>query len=982
MKHLFIFHMKKTLTFLTTIAVLGCGGLPALADGVQCAGDAQPQVRLAAKEIRRFVFQRTGKLLPVGASVSGKVIALKVDATLEPQQYRLKTDGDTLTISGGSPVGVLYGAYDFVEKLGVRFYLHGDVIPDGKIPFALPKLDETHVPLFAVRGILPWHDFPEGPDWWNRNDWLSYVSQLAKMRMNFIGMHCYPNPEALVWVGVKSDCDEQGRVQSSPPSYWANTVKAGWDYTPTKTSDFAGGASLLFPEDGYGNEVQAGLMPLPKTPEECNEVFNRSAAMLRGIFSHAKELGVKTCIGTETPLTIPAPVKERLKSLGKDPADPAIVREVYAGIFTRVARACPVDYYWLWTPEVWTWRGNTPKQLEDTTRDIRAALDALTSIGKPFTLATAGWVVGPVTDRTAFDALIPKDSPMSSLNSRCGHEAVEPSFANLAGRPKWSIPWLENDPQIAQQQPWVGRMRYDAADSKRLGCTGLIGIHWRTKAMMQNVAALAAAGWDQSWVTANFDTQPVKPQVTGDGALGGTSEISKAPVENTEEPRIYQTVRCNTNGYNLFVPEGTYNITLKFNEPQFEAAGKRVFGVKIQGQPVIDGLDIFAKAGKNKALDYTFNNIEAVGGTLRIDFVRHVDFPCIVGIVIDGKTKEVNQIASASYTRKINCGGEKFQDYEADRVGGMTASAGRDRGMPITDFYADFASANFGEAVAKEVGAILESVDGVKMPRVTDWKGPVSTPPAAGAWEKVKKQFEFVEALAKLRPQVCGAGNLERFDYWLNSYRAMESIAYVGYMRGELDSAVAAMKNEKDPEKQKKLAADALDTRIRLARAWETLMSYQTAACDTPGEMGTIAHLEQRIRRSRQRLDLHDQDIAAALGAPLPAEASPSAHFSGAPRIIVPTVRTQIAPSESLQLNAIVLDNQPGQNVALFWRPMGKEKFSKIPFKHIGRAVYSATLPATAEDFEYYITAETTAGKKLVWPATAPEMNQTVVVTE
>jgi len=34
---------------------------------------------------------------------------------------------------------VLYGAYTFAEKLGVRFYLDGDVIPDARIPFAIPS---------------------------------------------------------------------------------------------------------------------------------------------------------------------------------------------------------------------------------------------------------------------------------------------------------------------------------------------------------------------------------------------------------------------------------------------------------------------------------------------------------------------------------------------------------------------------------------------------------------------------------------------------------------------------------------------------------------------------------------------------------------------------------------------------------------------------------------------------------------------------
>ena len=89
---------------------------------------------------------------------------------MEEQTYRLKTvvanGRKKLRITGGSGVAVLYGAYHFVETLGVRFYMHGDVIPDEQIPLRLPQIDKVGKPLFKLRGIQPFHDFPEGPDWW------------------------------------------------------------------------------------------------------------------------------------------------------------------------------------------------------------------------------------------------------------------------------------------------------------------------------------------------------------------------------------------------------------------------------------------------------------------------------------------------------------------------------------------------------------------------------------------------------------------------------------------------------------------------------------------------------------------------------------------------------------------------------------------------------------------------------------------------
>jgi hypothetical protein len=52
------------------------------------------------------------------------------------------------------------------------------------------------------------------------------------------------------------------------------------------------------------------------------------------------------------------------------------------------------------------------------------------------------------------------------------------------------------------------------------------------------------------------------------------------------------------------------------------------------------------------------------------------------------------------------------------------------------------------------------------------------------------------------------------------------------------------------------------------------------------------------------------------------------------------------------------------------------------PLQHAGRAVYSVECPDVRDSLEYYLTAETAGGRQLAWPATAPALNQTVVITE
>ena len=67
------------------------------------------------------------------------------------------------------------------------------------------------------------------------------------------------------------------------------------------------------------------------------------------------------------------------------------------------------------------------------------------------------------------------------------------------------------------------------------------------------------------------------------------------------------------------------------------------------------------------------------------------------------------------------------------------------------------------------------------------------------------------------------------------------------------------------------------------------------------------------------------------------------------------------------------------QNVVLRWRPLGHGRWQQQEMTHVTRAIHRATLPASAESMEYYLQAVTASGGQLVWPATAPDLNQTVV---
>ncbi len=480
--------------------------------------DATAKESLAASEIRKYVYLRTGILpeisLNTGADLpnSGQVIILErkgqnqVPGDLAEEEYYLKTsknsESEKLVVSGGSDQAVLYAAYEFAEQLGIRFYLHGDVIPDGKIVFNIPDLDIRKKPLFSIRGIQPFHDFPEGPDWWNANDYRAIISQLPKMKMNFFGLHTYPyrarfdgggpKAEPLVWIGKETEVNSNGTVKAGYPAMHFATNDSTWGYFPVKTSDFSCGASPIFETDTYGSDYMKNVSAWPHSDAENLKIFNESGLVFNEAFSQAKALGVKICVGTETPLIIPKDVRNRYQIKAENDQQ---IKELYRGMFSRIQKTYPIDYYWLWTPEDWTWKGTTDADVAKTENDMKLAYQVLNEMGKPFQLATCGWVLGPQKDRTQFDRVLPKDIPFSCINRGVGYTPVEKGFKAITDRPKWSIPWMEDDPDLIGTQLWVGRLRKDALDSYRYGCNGLIGIHWRTRDLSPNVSALAKAAW-------------------------------------------------------------------------------------------------------------------------------------------------------------------------------------------------------------------------------------------------------------------------------------------------------------------------------------------------------------------------------------------------------------------------------------------------------------------------------------------------------
>ncbi len=495
---------------------------------------------LAAKEIRKYIYLRTDALLSIKNSneipVNGDLIliapfdhpmlsAFQLELNHEPSPRgfiikTIETEGrKILVISGHDGVSTLYGSYRFAEHLGIAFDLAGDIIPDQKIQLDISGFDEVGEPILDLVGILPFHDFHQGPDLWNTEDYRAIVSQLPKLGMNFIGLHNYhrwsgttdrknnipQGPEPNVWIGLPEDVNSNGSVRWSYPAFYAHTHRPDriWGFAKRNTDLFHAGAGDLFSQNAYDSDVMGTTYPQEVTAS--NQVFNNAGIMLNNAFSHARNLGVMTAVGTELPMGlepkgpevnkswvrgIPPRLQQRLADKNMNPEDPEVVKTIYKGIFERIMKTHPLDYYWLWSWEVWSNYGVNKTQINAFKSDIKLAEQALDELGNPFQLGLGAWRIGTVDNHAEFDDILPPEAPFYGLWDEAeGMEMLKPD------RIKWAATWAEEDWGLLQPQLELHRIYNDAKAAVDKKTNGLIAKHWRTRILGANLGSMKDLLW-------------------------------------------------------------------------------------------------------------------------------------------------------------------------------------------------------------------------------------------------------------------------------------------------------------------------------------------------------------------------------------------------------------------------------------------------------------------------------------------------------
>ncbi len=112
--------------------------------------------------------------------------------------------------------------------------------------------------------------------------------------------------------------------------------------------------------------------------------------------------------------------------------------------------------------------------------------------------------------------------------------------------------------------------------------------------------------------------------------------VGKQAIGATTDSPLYQDERWGMPGYIFEVPDGRYQVTLRWAEQygRIKRPGQRVFSVKLQGALALKDFDIFAAAGGALlAVDRTVD-VTVSKGRLLIDFVPEAENPTVAAIAV------------------------------------------------------------------------------------------------------------------------------------------------------------------------------------------------------------------------------------------------------------------------------------------------------------------------------------------------------------
>ena len=375
---------------------------------------------------------------------------------------------------------------------------------------------------FAVRGVLPWHNFLCGPTSWNLSDYKKYLDQCKAGGINLVAFHTYSGGgeryvnyvEPLIKIQYKNVL---------PEAMLDNGSSARWGYLPMKIKDYAFGTSRLFKEN-KGDYFGADASVTAKTQEER---YNKAQALMQQVLKMAHKRSIKMAMGFEFGVAPPEYASIRTNgdmywrgegSLVYNPFDPDAIGILQATIDNILDTYKGIDYIWLWLNEHsmfgvdpqtalknklmsnWYTQNKSFFQTNNTADKIvfagiwtyawiRQAYTYIKKRNPQIKIVIGGWAsedqMTPVVK--GLDEALPNDIIFSLQNPEQGlsdQPAVMDSIATH--RKVWIMPWLEGDRSLWYIEPRVELIKRQVAKAAIAKAEGVVAIHWRTEDIREN----------------------------------------------------------------------------------------------------------------------------------------------------------------------------------------------------------------------------------------------------------------------------------------------------------------------------------------------------------------------------------------------------------------------------------------------------------------------------------------------------------------
>ena len=413
----------------------------------------------------------------------------------------------TALILANEPIGALYGAYTFLEKFGVGFYLGGDVLPGHRVPLHLSETDEFWNPSLPIRGCVIWVNFLCGPMTWDLEDYKYFFDQMVKMKANLVSF-----PE--FGFGFTNYLVDGKLVPGVPLGTSANY--ASLPVRGMKTSEFGFGTGEFFAGPVFGSKATVEA-------REAQDAIRRSQELMAQAVAYAQQRGIRIGLGFQ---------------LDGHP-DETNLKDVESRLRVLVTKYPGVGYVWFWqgegasahypfyspdsaVPDLvkeqvphFAYLKNDTLALEAArmTVYVRKAYETLKAIAPNKHVVISGWGGDKTLHFTdlfpGLDETLPEDIIFSALDNI--DPASDPHVSEFYGkvrpdRQRWAIPWWESDGAGTRRDMWMPQCNtrpFSALlpDVLRKGCQGILGIHWRVRAVADVAAYTMDFAWDPTKAT-------------------------------------------------------------------------------------------------------------------------------------------------------------------------------------------------------------------------------------------------------------------------------------------------------------------------------------------------------------------------------------------------------------------------------------------------------------------------------------------------